>query len=250
MVLFCAPLALLSFAVPTADAEAIRPASILNLTDWKLTLPIAANDSNYAREVKQPQLASYSDPYFRVNSARHGVVFSAPVDGATTPGSSYPRSELREMTNGGTENASWSTTSGVHTMVVTEAVKHLPSVKPQVVSAQLWGPTTDLIEILADGRNPRQPGTVKLAVRIEGKSQPTYLDETYVPGARFTVSLTAEAGQVRVAYNGTPKLVFTVRASGMYFKAGAYTQSNPSKGDQPDDYGQVVIFALQVTHRG
>ena len=154
------------------------------------------------------------------------------------------------MTNGGTENASWSTTAGAHTMTVNEAVTQLPPAKPQVVCAQMWGLTTDLIEILADGKNPRQPGTVKLAVRFQGTSQSTLLDPTYVPGHRFTVGLIAAHGTVKLTYNGETKSVFEVSASGMYFKAGAYTQSNPSKGDEPPAIRQVVIYALHVTHSG
>jgi hypothetical protein len=135
-------------------------------------------------------------------------------------------------------------------MTVTEAVTELPPVKPQVVCAQLFGPATDLIEILADGRNPRLPGTVKLAARFHGTSQSPSLDPTYVLGQHFTITLTAEGGRISVAYNGVTKLVFDVGASGLYFKAGAYTQSNPDKGDVPPAAGQVIIYDIQVTHSG
>ncbi len=47
-------------------------------------------------------------------AACDGVQFRAPVDGVTTSGSSYPRSELREMTDSGSSEASWSSTSGTH----------------------------------------------------------------------------------------------------------------------------------------
>ena len=68
--------------------------------------------------------------------------------------------------------------------------------------------------------------------------------------APFTVGLIAAHGTVKLTYNGETELVFEVSASGMYFKAGAYTQSNPSKGDEPPAIGQVVIYALHVTHSG
>jgi poly(beta-D-mannuronate) lyase len=35
---------------------------------------------------------------------------------------------------------------------------------------------------------------------------------------------------------------------GCYFKAGAYTQSNPSKGDKVDAYSEVWIYKVDVTH--
>jgi hypothetical protein len=36
--------------------------------------------------------------------------------------------------------------------------------------------------------------------------------------------------------------------SGWYFKVGCYTQSNETKGDKPEAYGEVVVYKLKVTH--
>src|SRR3972149_7290470 len=105
---------------------------ILDLANWKLQLPIGTQGS--VTEIKQPALATYSsDPYFLVTSSGNGngVQFRAPVNGVTTSGSSYPRSELREMN--GTANASWSTTSGTHTMYIDQAVTAVPKTKQQIV---------------------------------------------------------------------------------------------------------------------
>jgi hypothetical protein len=46
----------------------------------------------------------------------------------------------------------------------------------------------------------------------------------------------------------TPKVNVSREASGCYFKASAYTQSNTSKGDEPTAYGEVIIYDLSVTH--
>lgn len=52
-------------------------------------------------EIRQPQLQTYEyAPYFWTDGT-HGVTFTAPANGATTSGSSNPRSELREMVKGG-----------------------------------------------------------------------------------------------------------------------------------------------------
>jgi hypothetical protein len=241
---------LLLITAPVAHAQATLPSSVLDLTNWKLTLPVEAPGSEIAREIKQPQLNSYSDPFFGVDSTGKGVVFTGPIDGATTSGSNYPRSELREMTDGGTKNASWSTTDGSHTMSVTEAITELPPVKPEVVAAQIHSPDADVIEIEASGKNPLRPGTVKLGVRFEGTTQARLLNPTYVLGERFKITLKAAAGRIKVAYNDQTILVFDDNASGMYFKAGTYTQSNPSKGDEPPAAGQVIIYRLVVTHSG
>jgi hypothetical protein len=55
-------------------------------------------------------------------------------------------------------------------------------------------------------------------------------------------------GRIRVFYNGVQKLDYAFNGSGLYFKAGAYTQSNASKGEPAGAAGQVVISALRVTH--
>jgi poly(beta-D-mannuronate) lyase len=161
----------------------------------------------------------------------------APVGGVTTSNSGYPRSELREMN--GSSAASWSNTSGVHTMTVTEAITHLPAVKPHVVAAQIHDAQDDVVMIRLEGSN--------LFVEQNGNSVGT-LDAAYRLGTVFTVKLVAADGHIKVFYNGVLKLDVVRAGSGWYFKAGCYTQSNPTKGDAPDAYGEVVIYGLDVTH--
>jgi hypothetical protein len=76
------------------------PAQVLDLTNWKLTTP-AKNSNGDALEVSQPALATYRNAsFFDIGPKGVGVLFTAAAGGATTSGSSYPRSELREMTGG------------------------------------------------------------------------------------------------------------------------------------------------------
>jgi len=53
-------------------------------------------------------------------------VFVAECGGVTTKNSPNPRSELREMINGGKNPAAWSCKTGTHTMTYTASVTHLP----------------------------------------------------------------------------------------------------------------------------
>src|ERR1700750_1643837 len=76
-------------------------------------------------EVHQPQLNTFTNPWFHLDDTRTGVVFTASAGGVTTKNSTYPRSELREMT--GTEKASWSNTTGTHVLRLRQAVTRLPS---------------------------------------------------------------------------------------------------------------------------
>ncbi len=204
-------------------------------------MPIAKpGSSSDPQTIKQPQLNSFAlAPYFQVNSSHNGVVFQAPAGGVTTKNSGYPRSELREMTDNGTRQASWSDTSGTNTMVIREAITHLPVAKPDVVAGQVHDSSDDVIEIRLEGST--------LFVEADGKNIGT-LDGNYQLGAIFTVQVTAANGHIQVAYNGAQMVDYAKSGSGYYFKAGCYTQSNPSKGDSPDAYGEVVIYGLQVNH--
>jgi hypothetical protein len=217
------------------------PGGVLNLTNWKLTLPVAANGSSKAQEILQPQLANYAiTPYFTVNGGGDGVVFQANAGGATTSGSGYPRSELREMTSGGAKQASWSTTSGTSTMTVRTAITHLTSAKPQVTVAQVHDDSDDVLVIRLDGPH-------HLYAEHDGTNYGD-LDNGYILGTPFTAQMTASGGHIRISYNGVSKVDYPVSGSGNYFKAGCYLQSNTSKGDAPGAYAEVVIYRLDVTH--
>jgi len=211
------------------------PADVLDLTNWKLTLPTGSAGS--PTEITQPALDSYSNsPYFTVSGG--SVQFRAPVNGVTTSGSSYPRSELREMTNNGSSNASWSTTSGTNTMTIDEAITATPAVKPQVVAGQVHDASDDVLTIRLEGSN--------LFVDHNG---PT-LTSSYALGTRFTVQIVASGGHIKVSYNGAQKDDYAISSSGDYFKAGAYTQANCSNSAPCSDsnYGQVNVYGLTVSH--
>jgi poly(beta-D-mannuronate) lyase len=219
-------------------AAAGYPANVLNLTNWKLTLPIGSKGD--PQEITQPRLNQFAlSPYFRVNAQKNGVVFQAPAGGVTTENSSYPRSELREMTAGGSREASWSDTSGTHVMTIRQAITHLPSAKPEVVAGQIHDDDGYVILIRLEGS--------RLFVEGDDENVGT-LDSNYRLGTIFTVRVVAAGGHIKVFYNGAQKVDYARSGSQYYFKAGCYTQSNPSKGDSPSAYGQVIIYSLSVSH--
>jgi|GEM_PF-2522673 len=220
-------------------AAAPLPSDVLDLTPWKLTLP-TAGPTGYAAEVTQPALDGYSRaPYFSVTPDGAGVAFRAPVDGATTPGAKYARSELREMTPAGGK-AAWSSSVGAHTMEIREAITHLPSAKPEVVAGQIHDANGYIVMVRLNGS--------RLFVQHNGHNIGD-LDTDYHLGDMFTVRLVAGADHVRVYYNGAPKAAVEVRKRDLYFKAGCYTQSSPAVGDQPGEYGEIVIYDLRVSHQ-
>ncbi len=228
----------------SANNTGSAPASVLNLTNWKVTLPVdGCDDNEWADEVTQPQLATFRDArYFTVNSAR-GVVFRARVDGArTSSNTKYPRSELREMTDRGERRASWSNKSsgdGVHKMTMEAAITATPTNKPQVVAAQIHDESDDVMMIRLYGD--------ELVVDANDSKVRLMLDDDYQLGQRFTVTITASNGRIRVVYNGSRTVDYQRSSSGMYFKAGCYTLSNTSY-DKADRFGEVVIYKLAVSH--
>ncbi len=233
------------FLQSKSSAAIIYPSQIINLTNWKLTLPIGKNEK--PTEIKQPLLAKFEiDPWFVGLPNGNGVRFRSPVNGITTKGSNYPRSELREMTNSGVKNASWNSISGVHSMFLDEAITALPSKKKHIVAGQIHDAQSDIIVIRLENRS--------LYINVDGDNKHR-LDSNYSLGKRFTIKFVVKNGQTAVYYNSSSNPVYTLNKeySGAYFKAGAYTQSNCSKEESSkcteDNYGEVIIYKLTVTHQ-
>lgn len=231
------------------------PAQRLNLTNWKLTTPIGP--SGDPMEVEQPELATYSHPkWFTTVGSTSGVVFRCPVTGTTTENSSYPRTELREMKNGGRDKANWGNRSGIHTLAETLAVTKFPPKKPRIVVGQIHDATDDVVMIRA---TKVSSSTMKIeAMWSKGPglgSVDVLLDAAAPIGKKFSYRIIATKSGVVVNYlkfgtsvwkqSKNPKAI--LRTGGMYFKAGTYLQTN--EDIEPDDtVGTVIVYALKVTH--
>lgn len=222
------------------------PAQVLNLTDWKLTIPVKNLDkpTGDALQIAGHKLASFQlDPWFIVQPSCKGVRFRAPVNGVTTKGSKYPRSELRERTDGGRSNASWSSNVGTHTMTIREAITHLPAQKPDVVAGQIHNAGSDLSVFRLEGR--------KLYITDGNNSHYKLVTSDYLPGTVFEASYVVSNGKIMAYYNGVLQVTISKNFAGAYFKAGAYTQANCSNASpcSGDNYGEVVIYSLTVMHK-
>ncbi len=222
-------------AVDGAPAPRV-PGDVLDLANWSLTLPTGTEGD--PDEVRQPDLATYTDGWFRIDPAGTGVAFTANAGGVTTENSGYPRSELRERVGG--ERAAWSNTSGVHTLEVRQAVTELPEVKPHVVTAQIHDAEDDVLEIRLEGS--------RLLAEYDDGDGSVELDPDYRLGTYFDLAIVAAGGRVRVLYDGVERADLPLAGEGWYFKAGSYVQSNPERGDRPDAVGTVVVERLRVTH--
>lgn len=233
---FVVPFVMCSLQLSAAEP----PGRVLDLDGWKLTLPYDTDRKGNPDEVVQPELATFEDPTcFYVSKSPDAVLFRASCSGLGTENSKFPRSELRQMQPGGRDEIEWSTDDdAVHVMEVEQAILHVPVVKPHVVCAQIHDKDDDVIMIRLEDK--------KLFVE-RNKSDDVRLDSNYQIGDKFKLRVAAGKGHVKVWYNDEQKMDLKVVKKGCYFKVGCYTQSNVKKGDNPDAYGEVAIYRLNIT---
>lgn len=234
-----------SVSSSSSAAAQVLPSQVINLTNWKLQFPTGSNGN--VTEIKQPQLATFQEsPWFVVNTSHYAVRFRAPVNAPVTNGTSYPRTELREMSSGGITQASWSSTSGTHTFYFEEAITAVPVVKKNVVAGQILGSSTDVIQVKLE--------SPKLLLKVGSLNGPT-LDANYALGRKFNVKFVVSGGVTSVYYNGGLSPIYTLESAYTgYFKIGAYVISNcGTEGNtslcNENDYGEVEVYKATVTHQ-
>ncbi len=215
------------------------PGGNFDLSQWKLTLPDAT-----ASEVKQPALASYTSSYF-YTAADGAMVFWCPVTGGTTSGTTFPRSELRELLDGRNSSVNW-TGDGTHILNAQCRIVQLPST-PKVIIGQVHGYNTQTLVKLQ-----YNDGTIEVNIR----NSPTGSDTKYKlfsarVGDVLTYQIKVVDGVATVTVNGTAvtQNFFASDAAWrdvtFYFKAGAYVQDNVG----PDtEGGAVAFYQLSLTH--
>lgn len=230
----------------TMSTSIKRPADILKLDNWYLTLPIG--EPKEPTNVFHPELHSFSiDKYFHVEPVQqNAVVFSAHAGGSTTKNTKNPRSELREMF--GHNKAIWSTKTGKHTMIVKQAVTKLPAGKPSVVIAQVHQGSDDLIEVRCwipkEGKSP-------VIDVFHDKTVYGVLCPSYKLGDVYTIKVQVCNSVIELYFNNAEKPTLTIPAEcdTCFFKAGCYTQANPSHpGVLPSAIGEVHMYDLSVQH--
>jgi hypothetical protein len=221
------------------DAEI--PSEVFDLSSWKLTLPVG--DDGDPTEIVQPELDGFSDDQlFTVTESGDAVRFRSPVNGVTTENSSYPRSELREMEPGGGDETEWDAGSGTHTMTVRLAFTHLPTDKPEVVGAQIHGGDDDVTALRLEGSN--------LWLTDGDTTEYHLVTDAYELGTVFEFTYKVSDGEIEMYYNGDLETTLENDGSSNYFKTGAYSQANCDKSSpcSEDNYGEVVIYDLSVSH--
>lgn len=221
-----------------------RPSSAadprIDLSCWMLNLPTDTRKPGFTDEIEPPEIESFSrKPWFVQEAAGSRLRCRANCGGATTRNSSYPRSELREWDRLTNERAAWSTSSGWHEMTLRARFLKLPSNKSHAVCGQIHDGDDDVLMVRLEG--------TKLFIE-RNELDTVMLDRKYNLGDQIDVRMVAHDGRIQAWYDGRKVLDWEVDRDGCYFKAGCYTLSNPSRGDDPDDYAEVVIDRLRIKH--
>ena len=233
------------------------PSSNFDLSDWKLQLPIDSKSSYSGKAAEIKSLSSFENSFY-YTGPDGAMVLSAPVEGATTGGSIYARSELREMTDG--RNAEWTLQEGGHlsaTLQVDRAPAQSDGTYGKIVIGQVHGGDGQLVRLAwEDGKvffanditsNGKKDIHIELLDR-DGNEASISLNETFsycihVTQTKLTVSVFADGK----TYTSSSAINGAWADNAFYFKAGAYLGVNEQNGSGE---GQVSIFGLNVDHSG
>ena len=241
----------------TAGSQAGAPSQSFNLADWKLTLPVDEDGEAGGDEAMEVEsLAGYVNPQYFFGATDGAMVFTAGVDGATTSGSRYPRSELREMR--GDERAAWTLAEG-GTMTATLAVNAVPTRDDgspgRLIVGQIHGEDEELVRLyyedgsvyfVNDQAGDDDEETDFTLENASGEEPDIGLNErfSYLIDARGD-TLIVEVHADGAVYRSTTPINDVWQSDTFYFKAGVYLGVNDEGGT---GVGRVSFYALDFGH--
>jgi hypothetical protein len=124
-------------------------------------------------------------------------------------------------------------------LTVTGAATQLPVQRPQMIIGQIHSSSALVVAIEVDGN--------RIIWKTDGGPF-NVIDPAYTLGTRYTFQLVASGGRISIYYDGRLAATTPFVGAGLYFKAGAYGQSNAVQGDYPPAASQAVIYDLNVVH--
>ncbi|MEM6688799.1 MAG: polysaccharide lyase family 7 protein [Planctomycetota bacterium] len=228
----------------------LHPGSQFDLKHWKLTLPTNAENGyeGKPREISGAELTEgFNDPHFYLDSTG-SMVFWCPVVGATTEGTKYPRSELREMPELGDPHKNW-VFFGSHELSARCRVIETPS-NPKIVIGQIHsykGQARPLVKL------QYFKGRIEALVKESpnaGRDLKLRFPDVEL-GSDIDWNIKLSGGILSVIVNGTEKRVDVLEGDKawedqtFYFKAGVYPMDND--GDITEG-ARVSFSSLKIRH--
>ena len=229
----------------------LPPGSNFDLSHWYLGLPVDSLGGTNGSSASIPALqlvAGYSNASYFYTGADGAMVFWAPVTGATTSGSSYPRSELREQIKPPSNGSNWFG-FGTHILDAQCRVIEVPATK-KVIIGQIHGYTGDARPLLKlQYNNWTIEALVKTNSSFDGDWKFTYANVGLSNNINYQIKVVD--GLLSTTVNGTTKStnIFLNDSdwdtNTLYFKAGSYCQDN----DGPTNEGaRVAFYSVSVSH--
>jgi hypothetical protein len=212
--------------------SSVAPSGNFDLSNWKLTLPVDSSGSMSGTAVEVKSLTGYENSKYFYTGSDGAMVFYAPVEGATTSGSSYARSELREMK--GTEKAAWSLSTGgfMSATLEVDAAPNRDGAGGKIIVGQIHGQNDELVRLywengklyFANDQAGSSNSEAKFYfVNASGQQPSVSLDE------RFSYTINAKGSDLEVTvfadgqvYKSVSKINSVWQSDTFYFKAGAY----------------------------
>lgn len=242
-------------------STSVAPGVNFNLANWKLTLPVDSSGGTTGTAAEVKSLGSYQSTWFE--TALDGAMqFTAPVNGATTSGSHYPRSELREMN--GTAEASWTLADGGE-MRATVAIEDTPvksdGTPGRMVIGQIHGESNELVRLYYED------GTVYFNNDLSGADNTEHIFQLKNAvgqspdisiGEKFSYEIDTRNGVLEVGvnadgqdYTSTTTVNDIWDTDHFYFKAGAYNgvgRPGSGAGTVGTGEGKDSFYSLAVEH--
>ncbi|WNJ19702.1 polysaccharide lyase family 7 protein [Pontibacter sp. G13] len=240
----------------------VYPTDIIpSLVEWKITLPVdangddssnstsASNRNNDAHEIKDNNLIDYEyPPYFYASNGE--VYFRGHCAGATTSGSYYPRSELRQRVGGGDNY--WSVDDYQY-LQTNLRVTQVPVVKPEVSMVQIHGPSDEPLRV-------QYHADIGVYIIWNESNKDTGNALDYNLGEDLRVTVTVDNGDITCLIENLDQGTNYSRTWASsdntgYFKVGCYTQSsiflsdfksNYSQDEPLTAYGEVAVSSINL----
>lgn len=219
----------------------VTPAMVLDFSRWKLQLPTGPKERPAEVTTAALQAGFEAPPWFEASPlGAGGVTFRAAVNGTTTSGSNYPRSELRELNPDGAL-ASWSSSKGWHSLTVSLSFDELPLSKPHCVGAQIHDGKDDVTVWRLEG--------TKLWI-TRGDEKFKLVTDRYALGTRLEARYVVWQDRIDAYCDGRMVATIPAKFTGGYFKTGCYTQANCGNSTPCSDAnrGAVTIHSTRIEH--
>ena len=244
-------LAVLLGALPArALYSNLPPGSNFNLANWKITLPVDSNGTNIGNAIEKTAaelVAGYTNAVYFYTAPDGAMVFWCPISGATTSGSTYPRSELRELLNPANDNINWNSAVGIHTLDGVCKVTQVPSTG-KVIIGQIHGFSGNAYPMI---KMQFESSSIRCLCKSDPAGDGT--DDIILtfpnPGVNKLISYRIQTfgTNLNVTVNNTT-LVGNISLWGgaiCYFKAGNYCQDNVGTNGEGSS---VSFYSLNVNH--